>query len=176
MNLHKEHHFEREICEHLANHGWLYAEGDGAGFERASGLFLPDLLAWIESTQPKSWDTLSKNHGPQLAARLAERVRRNLDERGTLDVLRRGVEMVGLKAPLSLVQFKPALGINPVIEQHYAANRLRVVRQVHHSPNRPADSLDIVLFVNGIAVATAELKSDFTQSVGDAIEDVIAEQ
>lgn len=55
MNLHQEHHFEREICAHLAAHGWLYAEGDAARFDRASGLFLPDLLAWIEATQPESW-------------------------------------------------------------------------------------------------------------------------
>jgi type I restriction enzyme R subunit len=68
------------------------------------------------------------------------------------------------------VQFKPALAINPTIQAHYAANRLRVVRQVHHSPNNAKDELDLVLFVNGIAVATAELKSDFTQSVHDAVD------
>ncbi len=170
MNLHQEHHFEREICAHLAANGWLYAEGDAAHYDRRHALYLPDLLAWIEQTQPENWQALSKTHGTQLGERLAERIRKNLDERGTLDVLRRGVEMVGLKRPLSLVQFRPALAINPVIEQHYAANRLRVVRQVKHSPNRPNDCMDLVLFVNGIAVATAELKSDFTQSVGDAVD------
>lgn len=170
MNLHQEHHFEREICEHLAGNGWLYAEGDAAHYDRSSALYLPDLVAWLQATQPDSWEALAKTHGPQAASRLAERIRRNLDERGTLDVLRRGVEMVGLKRPLTLVQFRPALSINTVIEQHYAANRLRVVRQVKHSPNRPNDCMDLVLFVNGIAVATAELKSDFTQSVGDAVD------
>lgn len=170
MNLHQEHHFEREICAHLAANGWLYTDGDAAQYDRANALFLPDLLAWIEATQPDSWQALSKTHGPQLGQRLAERIRKNLDERGTLDVLRRGVEMLGLKGPLSLVQFKPALAMNPVIAQHYAANRLRVVRQVRHSPNNPHDCVDLVLFVNGIAVATAELKSDFTQSVGDAVD------
>ncbi|QOW21763.1 type I restriction endonuclease subunit R [Novilysobacter avium] len=170
MNLHQEHHFEREICAHLAANGWLHAEGDAAHYDRQHGLFLPDLLAWIEATQPDSWQRLLKTHGPQLGDRLAERVRKNLDERGTLDVLRRGVEMLGLKQPLSLVQFRPALAMNPVTQQHYAANRLRVVRQVKHSPNRPNDCLDLVLFVNGIAVATAELKSDFTQSVSDAVD------
>lgn len=169
-NLHQEHHFEREICAHLAANGWLYAEGDSARYDRTHALFLPDLLTWIEATQPDNWQALTKTHGPQLAQRLAERVRKNLDERGTLDVLRRGVEMVGLKSPLSLVQFKPALAMNPTIAQHYAVNRLRVVRQVKHSPNRPNDCIDLVLFVNGIAVATAELKSDFTQSVGDAVD------
>src|SRR5690242_9322799 len=156
MNLHQEHHFEAEICAHLAAHGWLHAEGDAAHYDRTHGLYLPDLLAWIEATQPDSWQRLTRTHGAAAAERIAERVRKNLNERGTLEVLRRGVEMLGLKEPLSLVQFKPALAINPVIQQHYAANRLRVVRQVRHSPNNAQDALDLVLFVNGIAVATAE--------------------
>ena len=170
MNLHREHHFEREICEHLAANGWLYAEGAAALYDGASALYLPDLLAWIEETQPDNWQALANTHGAQLEQRLAERVRKSLDERGTLDVLRRGVEMLGLKQPLSLVQFKPALAMNPAIAKHYAANRLRVVRQVKHSPNNPHDCVDLVLFVNGVPVATAELKSDFTQSVGDAVD------
>lgn len=170
MSLHREHHFEREICEHLHANGWMYAEGDATHYDRENALFLPDLLAWIEQTQPASWQALSKTHGPRMGERVAARVRKSLDERGTLDVLRRGVEMVGLKAPLSVVQFKPALAMNPLIQQHYAANRLRVVRQVRHSLNNPQDCVDLVLFVNGIPVATVELKSDFTQSVGDAVD------
>ncbi len=170
MNLHREVHFEREICAHLGNNGWLYAENDAGPFDQTHGLYLPDLLAWIEATQPESWERLGKAHGPAVAERVAERVRKSLDERGTLEVLRRGVEMIGLKAPLALVQFRPALAMNPALAQRYAANRLRVVRQVKHSPNNPNDALDLVLFVNGIAVATAELKSDFTQSVGDAVD------
>ena len=170
MNLHQEHHFEREICAHLDAHGWLYAEGDAAKFDRASGLFLPDLLAWVEATQPESWQRLSKTHGAALPQVLADRLRKNMNERGTLDVLRRGVEMLGLKEPLELAQFKPALAINPAIQTRYAANRLRVVRQVCHSPNNPKEELDLVLFLNGIAVATAELKSNFTQNVQDAVD------
>lgn len=170
MSLHKEIEFESAICAQLATHGWLYADGDARHYDRNHGLFLPDLLGWIEATQPDSWERLAKAHGPAAAARIAERVRKSLDERGTLEVLRRGVEMLRLKAPLALVQFKPALAMNPELERRYAANRLRVVRQVKHSPNQPNDALDLVLFVNGIAVATAELKSDFTQSVGDAVD------
>lgn len=169
-NLHQEHHFEREICAHLAAHGWLHAEGDAALFDRANGLFMPDLLAWLQATQPQAFDKLQATHGATLAQALAERVRKSLNERGTLDVLRRGVEMLGLKEPLMLAQFKPALAINPETQARYAANRLRVVQQVAHSPNRPKDELDLVLFLNGIAVATAELKSEFTQGVQDAVD------
>ncbi|MDR6420513.1 type I restriction enzyme R subunit [Paraburkholderia phenoliruptrix] len=169
-NLHQEHHFEAEICQSMANNGWLYAEGDAARYDRVNALFLPDLLTWIETTQPDTWQRLTKTHGATLNDRLAERVRKSLNERGTLGVLRRGVEMLGLKEPLSLVQFKPALAINPVIQQHYVANRLRVVRQVHHSLNDTNQAIDLVLFINGIPVATAELKSEFTQSVQDAVD------
>jgi type I restriction enzyme, R subunit len=169
-NLHQEHHFETEICACLATNGWLYAEGDAAQYDRTNALFMPDLLVWIETTQPDTWQRLSKTHGSALHERLAERVRKSMNERGILDVLRRGVEMLGLKEPLSLVQFKPALSINPTIQQRYDANRLRVVRQVRHSLNYPQDAIDLVLFVNGIAVATAELKSEFTQSVDDAVD------
>lgn len=170
MSLHQEIHFESAICEHLGRHGWLYEEGDAAHYHRQSGLFLPDLLAWIETTQPDAWQALTKTHGASLPKVLAERVRKCLNEQGTLEVLRRGVEMVGLRKPLSLAQFKPALGLNPTIQTAYEANRLRVVRQVHHSLNNANEALDLVLFVNGVAVATAELKSDFTQSVGDAVD------
>lgn len=170
QNLHQEHHFETEICTHLAANGWLYADGDAARFDRASGLFLPDLLAWVETTQPDNWHRLTKTHGAALPQVLAERIRKNMNERGTLNVLRRGVELLGLKEPLELAQFKPALAINPAIQAKYAANRLRVVRQVCHSLNNPKDELDLVLFLNGIAVATVELKSDFTQSVHDAVD------
>lgn len=170
MALHKEIHFETELCSHLSAHGWAYAEGDASRFDRTSGLFLPDLEAWLQATQPDAWEKLSKTHGANVAAVLADRVRKTLNERGTLEVLRRGVEMLGLSAPLSLAQFKPALAINPETQARYAANRLRVVRQVNHSPNHPKDALDLVLFLNGIPVATAELKSDFTQGVQDAVD------
>lgn len=47
MSLHKEISFELEICQHLATHGWLYAEGDAAGYDRARALFPADVLAWV---------------------------------------------------------------------------------------------------------------------------------
>ena len=92
-----------------------------------------------------------------------------MDDRGTLDVLRHGIELLGLRQPLQLAQFKPALAMNPELQQKYAANRLRVVRQVRYSLHNE-NSIDLVLFLNGIAVATVELKSNFTQSVDDAVD------
>ncbi len=100
---------------------------------------------------------------------MLDRLRDQIDQRGTLDVLRHGIEMLGLRQTLALAQFKPALAINPDILARYAANRLRVVRQVRYSLHNE-NCIDLVLFLNGLPVATAELKTDFTQSVGDAID------
>ncbi len=116
---------------------------------------MPDLLAWLQATQPEVWERLNKTHGTALPLVLAERLSKNLNERGTLDVLRRGVEMLGLKAPLDLAQIKPALALNPAIQARYQANLLRVAQQVKHSPNAPNDALDLVLFLNGVAVLAA---------------------
>jgi len=86
-----------------------------------------------------------------------------------LDVLRHGIELLGLKQPLKLAEFKPALAINADILARYAASRLRVIRQIRYSLHNE-NCVDLVLFLNGIPVATVELKTDFTQSIGDAID------
>ena len=169
MSLHKELRFETDICEHLAANGWLYAEGDAAGYDRARALFPADVLAWVKQTQPQAWEMLEKNHGSRAADTLLDRLRDQLDQRGTLDVLRHGIELLGLKQPLKLTEFKPALAINETIRARYEANRLRVVRQVRYSLYNE-NCLDLVLFLNGLPVATAELKTDFTQSIGDAVD------
>ncbi|MHB1247836.1 MAG: type I restriction endonuclease subunit R [Polaromonas sp.] len=169
MSLHKEISFETEICDTLAAQGWLYAEADSKHYDRARALFPPDVIAWVQETQPKAWEALSKNHGASAEAVLLDRLRKSLDDRGTLDVLRHGVELLGLRQPLSLCQFKPALAMNAETVAKYQQNRLRVVRQVRYSLHNE-NAIDFVLFLNGLAVATVELKTDFTQSVEDAVD------
>ena len=169
MSLHKEISFENEICDTLAAQGWLYAEADAKQYDRARALFPADVIAWVQETQPKAWEALSKNHGASAEAVLLDRLRKSLDDRGTLDVLRHGVELLGLRQPLSLCQFKPALAMNADTVAKYQQNRLRVVRQVRYSLHNE-NAIDLVLFLNGLAVATVELKTDFTQSVEDAVD------
>ena len=169
MTLHREIHFEDEVCADLAAAGWLHAAGDAANYDRARALFPADVLAWVQATQPAAWDALNKNHGAAAEATLLDRLRKSLDDRGTLDVLRHGVELLGLRQPVALAQFKPALVMNTDTLARYAASRLRVVRQVRYSLHNE-NAIDLVLFLNGVPVATAELKSDFTQSVDDAVD------
>ena len=169
MSLHKEINFENEICQHLGANGWLYNEGVAASYDRALALFPADVLAWVQNAQSQAWEILVKNHGDKAGETLVARLRDQINQRGTLDVLRHGIELLGLKQPLQVAQFKPALAINPDILARYAANRLRVVRQVKYSLLNE-NCLDLVLFLNGIPVATSELKTDFTQSIDDAID------
>ena len=133
MTLHHEISLESEICQHLSDHGWLYTDGDAVGYARARALYPADVLAWVQATQPKAWEILTKNHGAQAGETLLARLRDQIDQRGTLDVLRHGIELLGLKQPLKLAEFKPALAINADILARYTANRLRVVRQVRYS-------------------------------------------
>ena len=75
MRLHKEISFEIEICQYLAAHGWVYGEGDAAGYDRARALFPVDVLAWVQTTQPQAWETLTKNRGAQVGETLLARLR-----------------------------------------------------------------------------------------------------
>ncbi len=108
-------------------------------------------------------------HGLGADTRLLDQLRQNMDTSGTLDVLRNGIELFPVKSKIALAQFRPASGINAAIMTRYAANRLRVVRQVRYSEGNE-NCLDLVFFLNGLPVATVELKSDFTQSVKDAVD------
>lgn len=169
MSIHKEVRFEDEICAHLVEHGWLYDPSSAALYDRKRALFAPDLVAWVQETQPKVWESLSRSHGSAAEGALLDRVRKQIDDRGTLDVIRHGVEMVGVRGMISLAQFKPAMGMNPDIIAAYQANRLRVVRQLRYSVANE-NCFDLALFLNGVPIATAELKTDFTQSITDAID------
>lgn len=88
---------------------------------------------------------------------LTHRVGAELTKRGTVDVLRRGVKDSGVTFELAF--FAPASNLTPELWAAYDSNRTAVVRQVHHSESSPQSSLDLTLFLNGIPVATAELKN-----------------
>ena len=74
MSLHKEINFENDVCDHLAAHGWLHADQDAAKYDRQLGLFPPDVLAWVQQTEPEAWDSLSKNHGAAAGTALLRRL------------------------------------------------------------------------------------------------------
>ncbi|MBN8442105.1 MAG: type I restriction endonuclease subunit R [Thauera sp.] len=168
MPLHTEKALEDEICRDLAAAGWLHDGADAARYDRALALFPDDVAGWIQDTQPEAWATIEQTHGANARKVVCERLRRSLADHGTLHVLRHGFEMLGLRRPLAVAQFRPALAMNAELQTKYAANRLRVVRQLRYSLHNE-NCLDLGLFVNGVPVATCEIKTDYTQAVDNAV-------
>ncbi|WP_415410939.1 type I restriction endonuclease subunit R [Synechococcus sp. A10-1-5-9] len=168
MALHNEIEFEKEICEHLGGHGWIYKHPVAQDYEREKAIYTPDLIAWVQEAWPDAWESLQSKFGSRAQDQLLSAVRRELDQKGTLEVIRGGVAVFGLRSDLKLAEFKPALGLNEEILKRYKANRLRVARQIKYSLHNE-NCIDLVLFLNGIPVATVELKTDNTQSIDDAV-------
>jgi type I restriction enzyme R subunit len=166
--IHTEKALEDEICADLAAIGWLYDPTDNSHYDRTLALFPDDLIAWVKETQPQSWASIEKSHGANAGKVMLERLRKTLNDHGTLHVLRHGFEMLGLRKPIPVAQFKPALAMNPDLQAKYAANRLRVVRQVRYSLFNE-NCIDLTLFLNGLPVATTEIKTDYTQAVENAV-------
>ncbi len=164
MIKHRERTFEDEIVEHLTAHGWLL--GDPKKYNRELALYPEDVLGWLQDTQPQQ---VAKVQAPQNGTPdrvVLKRLTDVLDKEGSLHVLRRGFKHISAK--FDMCQFRPSQGLNPTTLERYAKVRCRVVRQVHYSLHNE-NSIDLVFFINGIPVATVELKTDFTQSVHDAI-------
>ena len=130
-------------------------------FNPKLGLDTAELLAFIAETQPAAWKRLLEVHdGPDgVLQQFGDRLAKQLDERGAVDVLRHGVNDHGIEVRLAF--FKPAHGLTPELTERYLANRLTVTRQLPYEAGA-AKTLDLCLFVNGIPVATAELKNPLT--------------
>jgi len=166
---HTERYFEAAIERHLLDHGWH--PGNPATYDRHHALDTSETFAFIGATQQPAWDQLVQRHGgaDQAQAKFRQRLVDELDRRGTIDVLRRGVTDLGVR--IDLAYFRPAHGLTPELQHRYAANRCTVVRQLRYAARHDAE-LDLALFVNGLPVATAELKNPLT---GQGVEQAVAQ-
>jgi type I restriction enzyme R subunit len=164
-----EEQFETDIVRYLTDNGG-YSHGNKTHFDHVHGLDSVELFAFITETQEKAWAALVKRHGGNdelTRTKFLSRLVADLDLKGTIEVLRKGVEDQGVK--INLAYSRPASGLNATILGLYGQNRLTVIRQLHYSGDH-AGSLDLTLFTNGIPVATAELKSPLNgQNVSHAI-------
>ncbi len=167
-SVHTERIFEDELTDHLRAHGWAIRTHlkDATGYSRELALYPDDLVAFVKETQPEEWAKFRRWHNGESEKMLAKRVAEQLDRWGTLHLLRHGFK--DRDARFFLCQFMPANRKNPKLWEWYAANRLTVIRQLHYSLHNE-NSIDLVLFVNGLPVATAELKTDLTQNIADAV-------
>jgi type I restriction enzyme R subunit len=136
-------------------------------YDRQLCLIPRDVLDFVYATQPKEWEKLKQHHGGEVTERFLARLAREVQTRGTLDVLRRGIKDSVCK--FQLAHFRPASGLNEELQRLYEANVFSVGRQIRYS-ERHDNSLDVVLFLNGLPIFTAELKNPFTgQNVEHAI-------
>ena len=136
-------------------------------YDRALCLLPRDVVDFVLATQPREWEKLKQHHGTAVREQFLRRLASEIERRGALDVLRTGIKDSGCK--FRLAYFRPASGLNEETRRLHAANLFSVVRQVHYS-QKNEKSLDLVLFLNGIPIFTAELKNPLTgQDVEDAI-------
>lgn len=165
---HQERHFENYVVTKLKDQGWEV--GDTANYDTELALYPSDIETWIKSSQPKVWDKLVEGHGSKALDHLMNQIVKSLEDpkKGTIYVFRRGISVAGC-GQIDLSEDSPEDKRNADVEMRYAANILRVVPQLQYHPTRKL-AIDLVFFINGIPVATVELKTDFTQSASAAMD------
>lgn len=129
------------------------------GVDKERALFPAQVFAFLQETQLKLWDDMRALHAAGLEMLLLSTLVKELETKGSLFVLRHGFKFYG--KTFRVAYFKPAHGANDEVLMLFAKNHLTVTRQVpcHPSDNR---TLDMVLAVNGLPVATIELKNPGT--------------
>ncbi|NDO18695.1 type I restriction endonuclease subunit R [Lachnospiraceae bacterium MD329] len=161
----KEINLENEIEYALIENG-CYVKGNPSDFNRKYAIDTAKLFEFLKNGQPDEWKKLCEKHGTDAEHNFLKRLSKELDSRGMLDVLRKGV--VDAPARFKLCYFKPASNMNQTDSVNYTKNILSVTRQVHYSLKNE-NSIDVVLFINGLPVVTMELKNQITgQTVENA--------
>jgi len=158
MSLTTEKTFETAIVQSLVNQGG-YQQGEAHHYSAELGLFKTDIFSFLQKTQPKRWAKLEAIHGTDIQSRILQRLYKEMDLRGALDVIRNGFTDYGVRFQMAF--FHPASSLNPDTLALYQQNILKVTRQVYFS-TQYQKSIDLVLSLNGIPVATLELKNQFT--------------
>lgn len=166
-SAHQEKHFESYIVSKLVEQGWKV--GDTKGYDTERALYPEDLIAWLEgSGQEAKWEKLKKDNADRATDVLMDRLAKALETHGTIHVLRQGFAIAGC-GQIDVSEAAPEDKRNQTVVARYAANILRVVPQLKYHPAREL-AIDLVFFINGIPVATVELKTDFTQSAEAAMD------
>lgn len=164
--IHTESTFEMAIIGHLTANGWYL--GNASDFSRDLALDKKAVVSFVQESQPTEWEKLQSYYKEDTESKFIHRLFKELDLRGMLDVIRHGITDSGVK--FKLAYFKPDNKLNPDTLKQYTSNRLSVTRQVHFS-TKNNKSIDLLLSLNGLPVATIELKNHFTgQRVNEAME------
>ncbi|MDQ5954590.1 MAG: type restriction enzyme subunit [Patescibacteria group bacterium] len=162
----KESGFEEFIENELVN-SQGYLSRQSSSYDKALCMDTELVLEFIQKTQNESWAKLAEQYGDEVGEKFLARLDDEVNARGLLDVLRTGVSDRGER--FRLAYFKPENSRNSETLADYAGNILSVMRQVKYSAKNE-NSIDMVLFVNGLPLFTVELKNQFTgQNVINAI-------
>ena len=166
MAAHHEIHFEECIIKKLVANGWV--EGSPEAYDKLTALYPEDVVAWVQKTQPETWEKIVRNNNGDAPKILVQKLAKALDSKtgSTIKVLRDGFSFAGA-GKIDMIQRAPEDARNTKTVAKYKENILRVVRQLKYCPTREW-TIDLVFFINGIPVATVELKTDFTQSIEHA--------
>ena len=165
LNL-TEKQFESDIEYSLLTYGG-YEKGNPKAFDRALALDIQTLISFVKDTQPKSWEKYETIYGTSCEKAFVDRFRKEVRSLGLLSVLRHGFKDRGIT--FRVVYWKPETSINQTAQEQYERNVLHCTRQLHYSVANE-NSIDIVLFLNGIPVVSMELKNQFTgQDTDNAI-------
>lgn len=162
----KEKAFEEAIEEYLITNGG-YEKGNSNNFDRASALDKSTLISFIKATQPRKWERYCTVYGASAEDSFIRRFSKEVKDKGLLQVLRHGFKDRGILFKVCF--FKPDSSRNEDTIKLYEQNILHCTRQLHYSVLNQ-NSIDIVLFLNGIPVVSMELKCQFTgQTIYNAI-------
>ena len=162
----KEIQFEKDIEEYLISKGG-YIKGNPKKFDRKLGLDCDTFIEFIKISQEKNWKKYKIIYGNDAEKQIVARFDREVKMNGLLKVLRYGFKDRGIT--FRVVFWKPETSINATSLKQYDANIMHCTRQLHYSVLNE-NSIDIVLFVNGIPIVSMELKCQFTgQSITNAI-------
>ncbi|MFN2417546.1 MAG: type I restriction endonuclease subunit R, partial [Candidatus Limnocylindria bacterium] len=162
---HTERAFEDRVEYELFEQGWSPAQGT---FNAELGIDTGELYRFLGATQQQRWDKLIELYGGDQGTaqrQFARRLASEIDSRGVLDVLRQGVRDRGVQ--IDLAYFRPGHTLATDALTDYHRNVLTVARQLHYSVRDPLKSIDLALFVNGLPVATVELKNPNTAQGAD---------
>lgn len=159
----REDKFEKHIVDKLCElHGFV-KRNDTQHYDRDNAI--DDGLVWqfLESTQAEELARISARHEDGARDKVINQLVRDLNKRGVVDIMRSGIEVDGSEGveKLVFIYFKPDNNLNLETQELYKKNIFSVIRQVHFNP-RTEQSVDLVLFLNGIPLATAELKNELT--------------
>lgn len=161
---HTELAFEEAVEAALLQSGYL--KGNAADYNKEFCVDENLLFSFLQNSQPKKWAISETIHPADTQTKLLQRLHKELDNRGALDIIRNGFTDNGIT--YDMAYFKPETALNPDTEKLYNQNILSVTRQVKYS-RKNENSLDMVLFLNGLPVATVELKNQFTnQTISNA--------